>query len=178
MVQGRVRVVRHRPEVAEVIVKHAINRPARALPGVAGSVVYHDNDCLNSPWKGNMLLVFTFVYIFQGFQTHATDLFAESVVSACVCHRSIWDTLWSCLATIFAGLWISVHPNIPLPNEAGWRVFLRRLELMFWAILGPELVIVWAFRQWLGARELEKLYKGEVSDTIHSDVSAYIIMEF
>ena len=118
-----------------------------------------------------MFLVFTLVYLFHGFQTHAIPLTAESAeatVSACECHRSIWDILWSCLATIFACLWISVHPNIPLPNEAGWRVFLRRLELMFWALLGPELVIVWAFRQWLGARELEKLYKGVVSSAIHS----------
>ena len=119
-----------------------------------------------------MLLVFTLVFIFHGFQSHAlhlSDLFdsAESVVSACVCHRSTWDILWSCLATIFAGLWISIHPNIPLPNEAGWKVFLRRSELMFWAIIGPELAIVWAIREWLGARDLENLYKGEVSDTIH-----------
>ena len=124
-----------------------------------------------------MLLVLSLVYLFHGFQTHAipvTSLLAESAgttASTCVCpadQRSIWDILWSCLATIFACLWISVHPNIPLPNEAGWRVFLRRLELMFWTLLGPELVIVWAFRQWLGARELEKLYKGEVSSATHS----------
>ena len=116
----------------------------------------------------NMLLVFTLVYLFHNFQTHAIPLTAESAVSACACHRSIWDILWSCIATIFACLWISIHPNIPSPNETGWRFFLRRLELMFWALLAPELVIVWAFRQWLGARELERLYKGAVSSAIHS----------
>ena len=122
-----------------------------------------------------MLLILTLVYLFQGFQTHAiplTGLLAESAgttASACVCYRSIWDIIWSCLATIFACLWISIHPNIPFPNEAGWKVFLRRLEIMFWALLGPELVIVWAFRQWFGARELEKLYKGEVLSAIHSN---------
>ena len=131
-----------------------------------------------------MLLVFTLVYLFHGFQTHAiplTSLLAESAgttISTCVCHRSIRDILWSCLATIFACLWISVHPNIPLPNEAWWLVFLRRLELMFWALLAPELVIVWAFRQWLGARELEKLYKGEESSAIHSKYLHLYIIKF
>ena len=119
-----------------------------------------------------MLLAFTLVYLFHGFQTHAIPL-AESarLGTTCACHRSIWDILWSCLATIFACLWVSVHPNIPFPNEAGWRVFLRRLELMLWALVAPELVTVWAFRQWLGARELENLYKGEVQ---YIKESAYV----
>ena len=86
--------------------------------------------------------------------------------SACICpadQRSIWGILWSCLATIFACSWVSVHPNIPAPNESWWRVLLRRIELMFWAVVGPEMVIAWAFRQWTSARHLKKLYKGELS---------------
>ena len=31
---------------------------------------------------------------------------------------------------------------------------------MFWTVVGPEMIITWALRQWLGARRLEKLYKG------------------
>jgi hypothetical protein len=61
---------------------------------------------------------------------------------------------------------------MPAPNETWWRVFLRRLELMFWAVVGPELLISWAFRQWSGARRLEKLYKGERS-TIHPKRKLY-----
>ena len=124
-----------------------------------------------------MLLVLTLVYLFHAFQTHASPLnalLAESgnnatvlsTSSPCICpadQRSIWDILWSCLATIFACSWVSVHPNIPSPDESQWRVFLRRLELMFWAVVGPELVIAWAFRQWSSAGRLEKLYKGELS---------------
>ena len=63
---------------------------------------------------------------------------------------------------IFACSWVSVHPNISAPNESGRRILLRRLELMFWAVVGPELLISWAFRQWSAARRLEKLYKGEL----------------
>ena len=128
-----------------------------------------------------MLLVLTLVYIFHGFQTHAaplTSFLAESgsntttvlSTSACICtadQRSILDILWSCLATTFACSWVSVHPNIPGPNESWWRVFLRRLELMFWAVVSPEMIITWAFRQWSSARRLEKHYKGELSSLIH-----------
>ena len=65
---------------------------------------------------------------------------------------------------IFACSWVSIYPNIlsPAPNESLWRIFLHCLELMFWAVVGPEMVISWVFRQWLGAHHLEKLYKGEL----------------
>ena len=122
-----------------------------------------------------MLLVLILVYLSHTFQTHAaplTSLLAESGSNAtvlntspCICatdQRSLWNILWSCLATIFACSWVSVHPNIPGPDESRWRVFLRRLELMFWAVVGPELIIAWAFRQWSSARRLEKYYKGEL----------------
>ena len=121
-----------------------------------------------------MLLVLALVYLFHGFQTLdaaplTTDIVANTsatCTSGCVCsvdQRSIWDILRGSLATIFACSWVSVHPNIPGPDEAWWRILLRRLELMFWAVVGPELLIVWAFRQWLDARHLERLYKGELS---------------
>ena len=126
-----------------------------------------------------MLLVLTLVYLLHGFQTHAAPLAClledsgnnTSVLStsACICpagQRSIWDILWSCFATILTCSWVSVHPNIPCPKESRWRILLRRLELMFWAVIGPEMIIIWALRQWLGARELEKDYKGEPSSYI------------
>lgn len=31
---------------------------------------------------------------------------------------------------------------------------LRRLEYMVWTILTPEMVILWAARQWFGARDI------------------------
>ena len=124
-----------------------------------------------------MLLVLTLVYLFHSLQSHALPLLAESSghaatvlnTPACICpadQRSILDILWSCLATIFACSWVSIHPNIPAPNESSWRIFLRRLELMFWALFSPEMIITWAFRQWSGSRHLEKLYKGEPSNFI------------
>ena len=132
-----------------------------------------------------MLFVLTLVYVFHSFQSHAaplTSLLTESSsntyvvsTSACTCpavQRSLWDILWSCLATIFACSWVSIHPNIPSPNESSWRIFLRRLKLMFWAVVFPEMIVTWALRQWLGARHLEKIYKGELSKSNVSDFAA------
>ena len=59
--------------------------------------------------------------------------------------RSITDILWSCFATLFACTWLSVHPNIPGPDEGFWKIALQRLELMLWALICPELIIGWAF---------------------------------
>ena len=134
-----------------------------------------------------MLLVLTLVYLFYGFQSHALPLLAESShdgiaavlnTAECICpanQRSIWHILWSCLATIFACSWVSIHPNIPAPNESPWRIFLRRLELMFWALFSPEMIITWAFRQWSGSRHLEKLYKGEPSKFNVSNLSVNVL---
>ena len=43
---------------------------------------------------------------------------------------------------------------------------------MFWAVIGPETIITWALRQWLGARQLEKLYKGQLLKSNVSNLSA------
>ena len=131
-----------------------------------------------------MLLVLTLVYLFQGFQSQAAPLIESSsnatviTTPGCICpvdQRMIWDVLWSCLATIFACSWVSVHPNIPGPNESSWRILLRHLELMFWAVVGPEMIITWALRQWLGARHLEKLYKGELMCPIYLQILSHEI---
>lgn len=72
--------------------------------------------------------------------------------------RTIWNIIWSCLLTIFACTWVSVHPNIPHPDKSGYTMaFLRRLQFMILALITPELVIVWAMRQLLVARNLAKM---------------------
>ncbi|KAK0439676.1 uncharacterized protein EV420DRAFT_1316079 [Desarmillaria tabescens] len=69
--------------------------------------------------------------------------------------RTLWDILWSSIATIFACLWISVHPNVPgskLRAHGSFFCRLQRLKLMLLAIFSPEVIIMWAFRQWSVAR--------------------------
>ncbi|PPQ83650.1 hypothetical protein CVT25_006256 [Psilocybe cyanescens] len=79
---------------------------------------------------------------------------ADGVPCSCPQLRSTWDILWSCLATIFACTWVSVHPNSPGPQDGRMRIIITRVELMIWAMLIPEMIICWAFKQWVGARQL------------------------
>lgn len=65
--------------------------------------------------------------------------------------RSIWDILRTCLATTFTCTWVSVHPNVPFLGESKWVVLRRRLFLMLLSLLAPEIMIMWAFKQWRGA---------------------------
>ncbi|KIJ90259.1 hypothetical protein K443DRAFT_116856, partial [Laccaria amethystina LaAM-08-1] len=65
-----------------------------------------------------------------------------------------------CFATIFACTWLSVHPNMPGLDEKPWKIALRRLEIMFWSLICPEMIICWACRQWIAARRLRDEYGG------------------
>ena len=49
---------------------------------------------------------------------------------------------------------------MPGPDEGAWKIALRRLELMFWSLICPEMIICWACRQWLAARKLRDEYGG------------------
>ncbi|KAK0432796.1 hypothetical protein EV421DRAFT_1460040 [Armillaria borealis] len=77
-------------------------------------------------------------------------------------NRTTWNIIWSCLATIFACTWLAVHPNVPSSymREKG-RLFLglHRVKHMLLAIICPEAVIMWAFRQRLVASALSKRLK-------------------
>jgi len=75
--------------------------------------------------------------------------------------RSIYNILWSCLSTIFACTWITVHPNIPAPGDSQWAVLRRRLAIMGYFLLTPEFIILWAVRQHYGARYLTTKYVKE-----------------
>jgi len=77
-----------------------------------------------------------------------------------LCPRRHLEIIWSCVTTILAASWVSVHPNLPHPQDSKLKKTLRRVELMFWAIITPELIIFWAMRQWHGARKMEKEFLG------------------
>ena len=74
--------------------------------------------------------------------------------------RSMYEVIVGCLATTIICVWASVHPNVPPPinEEYGWRSLARRLRLMFWTLVAPELVILWAARQWAVAGIIRDVY--------------------
>ncbi|KAF5317995.1 hypothetical protein D9619_012265 [Psilocybe cf. subviscida] len=75
--------------------------------------------------------------------------------------RSVTDIIWSCLATVFACTWVSVHPNIPHPDATDWYIRRERALLMLCGLIAPELIVLWALRQWMGARYSVRKMKEE-----------------
>jgi len=75
--------------------------------------------------------------------------------------RSLGVIIRSCILTILLCIWVSVHPNIPSPDERWPRLAWRRVGLMLLALIAPEAVIGWALRQRLAAAELAEEHEGE-----------------
>lgn len=81
----------------------------------------------------------------------------EAVQSTCddLHHcRTIWNIIWSCVVTIPACTWVTVHPNVLAQDENKFTIVLRRVKIVLFALVMPELIIMWAVRQWLIARAL------------------------
>lgn len=72
--------------------------------------------------------------------------------------RGTQDILWSCLATIFACTWVAVHPNVSGPKESQCSRFRQRLKTMFYALIAPEMMTLWAMRQRYAAARIKREY--------------------
>ncbi|KAJ7838798.1 hypothetical protein B0H14DRAFT_3699778 [Mycena olivaceomarginata] len=72
--------------------------------------------------------------------------------------RALFSIVSSCLATVFACTWVSVHPNVPRPSQGNLALTWRRFYLMLVAIIAPELMAGFAARQFLDACWFSKKY--------------------
>ncbi|KIK52157.1 hypothetical protein GYMLUDRAFT_265520 [Collybiopsis luxurians FD-317 M1] len=75
--------------------------------------------------------------------------------------RTLLQIVWSCVSVLIACTWVSVHPNVPGPDEGSWKIFQRKIGLMLIALIAPELLVLWAARQWFAARKLSKRYEDQ-----------------
>ncbi|KAJ7886767.1 hypothetical protein B0H14DRAFT_2696661 [Mycena olivaceomarginata] len=66
--------------------------------------------------------------------------------------RRLFDIVWGCATTIFAATWVSVHPNVPPPNQSWLALLWRRLKMMLVAVIAPEVMVGFAARQFVMAR--------------------------
>ena len=73
--------------------------------------------------------------------------------------RGTIDILWSSILTIFLCTWTALCLNVPDRNDGKLQVFGRRLKWMFWAIVGPEIVLVAAVGQRASAIRSVKRFK-------------------
>ncbi len=73
--------------------------------------------------------------------------------------RTMFDIVWSCASTVVLCAWVTARPDVlPQSRRQAW---WKRFKLMFWMILAPELVLVWAVRQRRAALMVANEYKGK-----------------
>jgi hypothetical protein len=72
--------------------------------------------------------------------------------------RGTMDIVWGSLVTIFLCTWTAVCLNIPHPEDSNFKIVLRKAKWMFWACMGPELVLSVAIGQYASARRSVKRF--------------------
>ncbi|KAF8641281.1 hypothetical protein AX16_010060 [Volvariella volvacea WC 439] len=61
--------------------------------------------------------------------------------------RTIFDILYSCIGVILLCTYISIHHNIPDQEDSWAKVTWSKLRTTLYALIAPEMVIMWAIRQ-------------------------------
>ncbi len=82
---------------------------------------------------------------------------SEELPSSSEDQRTLLSIVWSCLATIFACTWLSVHPNIPgrnITTRGPISCTIEHVKIMVTAILAPEVIVAWAAQQFIVAWEV------------------------
>ena len=95
-----------------------------------------------------LLLLLTYQLVVQAADTPGDSLAPK---------RTLYNIIWECVSTTIICAWTAVHPNIP-PQEGLVKRTLRRLELMFGAIVAPEILPAWALNQRLAAKTVKDVY--------------------
>ncbi|KAG2069386.1 hypothetical protein BDR04DRAFT_1128890 [Suillus decipiens] len=111
-----------------------------------------------------LLLFCVFLYLVGVIQaaptTNTTDTtINDSVKAPSFTTRSLWSIISSSVLTLFACIYTAIHTNIPSPDDSPYHILRRRLGIMIMALIAPELIVVWAMRQRLSARQVTKQFK-------------------
>ena len=93
--------------------------------------------------------------------TTPNNLVLPTYVSPPADQRFVVGILWNSFVTLAIVTWGSVYPNIPAPGGNWWERAWRRIELVFWAVVTPELIYFWGLRQFYGATKIKKKINGE-----------------
>ncbi|KAI0020770.1 hypothetical protein F4780DRAFT_346669 [Xylariomycetidae sp. FL0641] len=67
--------------------------------------------------------------------------------------RGTIDIIWPCITAIILLLYTMLHLNVPVPSDKARTVALRKLRWLFTGIFLPELIMVFAFAQFVSARQ-------------------------
>jgi hypothetical protein len=66
--------------------------------------------------------------------------------------RILFYIIWTCLTIIFLCMCGSLHPNMPLPNQAILTRVWRTVRMMMICLVAPELPLGFAARRYVVAR--------------------------
>ncbi|KAJ7700440.1 hypothetical protein B0H17DRAFT_1251388 [Mycena rosella] len=124
-----------------------------------------------------MLLLFVIVHFLSKQPTTAQSLHARGPADSCDdinnC-RKLFDIVWGCLITIFAYTWVSVHPNVPPPDQSRLALLWRRLKMMLIAVLAPEVMVGFATRQFLVARNFSKEFNISITHGFFFSMGGFV----
>src|SRR5260221_14416630 len=76
----------------------------------------------------------------------------------CPVKRSLYKIVWSCVSTTIICAWVSVPPNVP--PSGYWKGLWRRVKMMIWTIIAPELILAWAVRQLFAGWQIRDAVNG------------------
>jgi hypothetical protein len=76
----------------------------------------------------------------------------DSCPSLCLDTRTIWNIVLSSLVTVFVCIWLVVRPNVPAFADGILARIKQRTMLLLTAVVAPELIALFAMRQWVCAR--------------------------
>lgn len=91
----------------------------------------------------------------EGNRTTLRTQTAPGLVSSAI-YRGTFDILWSCLLTLTACIYSALHLNIPLPHTPQWSLLWRKVRWAALALIAPEVLVLLAADQYLGARHCQK----------------------
>jgi len=107
-------------------------------------------------WFSSVLLLLLLIYhLAQAKVAHDNTTEGDSGSSSS--KRTTFSIVWGCATTTIICAWAAIHPNIA-PREGPFKRTLRRLELMFWTIVAPEILPCWALNQSLAAITVRDVY--------------------
>ncbi len=107
-----------------------------------------------------LLLLLTYRLVVQAVDAPSDDSLHEEAATNCVdgcSKRTMSSIIWGCFSTTIICAWTAIHPNIP-PREGPVKSIFRRLELMIWTLVAPEILPAWALRQQLAAKTVKNVY--------------------
>lgn len=105
----------------------------------------------------SVVFLLSSLFLFTNFGITALPLIyprTDLQPSVNVVSRSLFDILWTCLATTFFCVGVSVSPNVPPKNG----LLIERWRLILWTIVSPELILAWALRQYFAGVYVTRKY--------------------